>query len=171
MKRLILLRHAKAAPLGSGDDLDRPLAPRGRAQMALVARHLAGLPPPDLALVSPAARTRETWSLAGLAKVPVRIDERIYEADRTTLLEVARSPDDPIGTALLVGHNPGLQDLTRRLVAAGDQALLEKMRLGTPTASVAIIECRAGAWAEIEAGTGRLVGFETPASLGLGGDD
>ena len=85
MDRLILLRHAKAeSEASSGDDFDRPLAARGRREAQAVGVQLAALGlKPDIALVSPALRTRETWELVEEA-VPgaeVRFDPALYNAE------------------------------------------------------------------------------------------
>lgn len=171
MKRLILLRHAKAVAK-SLRDFERALAPRGRAQMKFVARHLEGEGlKPDLALVSPSVRTRETWDLTGQTDVPVRFDQRIYEASDDDLLSVLREAEPTAGTVVLVGHNPAFEDLARRLVRTGGEDDLARMQAKYPTASVAIIDFDLDDWAKIAPRTGRLVGFATPASLGSGEDD
>lgn len=172
MKRLILLRHAKAAPKGAGEDFDRVLALRGREQMGAVARHLAkaGLKP-DLALVSPSARTRETWSLAGMPDVPVRHDQRIYEASTEMLLDVVRETEARVSSLLVVGHNPAFQELAHALAGEGVPKAMSRMRESYPTASIAVIDLPVEVWSSIQLGTGQLAGFETPRSLGSGPDD
>ena len=172
MKRLVLLRHAKAEAKDAAEDFERVLAPRGRAQMGVVARHLAetGLRP-DLAILSPSARTRETWSLAKLKDVPVQEDERIYEASSETLLDVLRGASDEAGTVVLVGHNPGFEELATELVRTGPEEALGRMRRGYPTGGLAVIEFDVETWRAVSPRTGRLVSFETPASLGSGPED
>jgi phosphohistidine phosphatase len=168
MKRLILLRHAEAAPKLS-DDIDRVLSPRGREQMQAVARHLAAAGrKPDLALVSPAARTRETWSLAELPDVPVRHDGRIYEASTETLLEVVQETGPDVACLVVVGHNPAFQELAHALVGGGEPKALARMHAGYPPASVAAIDLPVEEWSEVGPGRGRLAAFETPASLAPG---
>ncbi|WP_375458090.1 histidine phosphatase family protein [uncultured Enterovirga sp.] len=165
MKRLFLLRHAKAVEK-TATDVERVLAGRGRKDMAKVSRYLVeeGLTP-DLALVSPAARTRETWSLAGLPDVPVRFDERIYEAEVADLLEVIASVDDAAGSVILVGHNPGIEDLARAVAADP-----EPVRSGLPTAALVVIELPAETWRDGLVGTGRIERYLTPAKLEAGTD-
>lgn len=165
MKRLLLLRHAKAVAKNAAD-FERVLAPRGRADMAAVARYLAAERlAPEVALVSSAARTRETWSLAGLDAVPARFDRRIYEAERSDLLDILRSVEDEAGSAILVGHNPAIEELAQAML--GDPGPL---RPGFPTAALAVIDLPAAAWRELAPGSGRLDRFVTPATLGAGAD-
>ena len=169
MKRLILLRHAKAVAKDGVRDFDRVLAPQGRAQMDVIAEHLASLPC-DLALVSPSARTRETWILARRADVATRFDQQIYEATERELLAVAQAADPEAETVILVGHNPAFEELALDLVRAGEQgAAAERLRGGMPTASVAVIAFDVDSWPKLSRRTGTLVSFETPASLGFAG--
>lgn len=166
MKRLIILRHAKAVAKDAGQDFERVLAGRGREEMKKVARYLAEHRlRPDLALVSPAARTRETWSRAGLGDVPVRFVDTIYEAETSDLLAALRSLEDGIESVVLVGHNPGLEDLA--LTMPADSAPL---RSGLPTAALAVIDLPATSWRDLRPGTGRIESYVTPASLGIGAD-
>lgn len=118
-RTLVLLRHGKSDWSGDEPDVDRPLADRGRRQAPRAGRWLAAnLGHVDLAVVSPARRARSTWELvsAELAATPVtRYDERVYAASGEGLLEVVRGLDDELSTVVLVGHNPGLEDLASEL--------------------------------------------------------
>jgi phosphohistidine phosphatase len=167
MKRLHLLRHAKAVAKDEARDFDRILAPHGRDAMGRVSHHLAehhrGI---DLALVSPAARTRETWQLARMPGVTTRFEDRIYEASAETLLAVIRDADETAGSAILVGHNPGLQDLARRLVGFGDRHASVRRLEEFPTGSLATFDLAVESWREADFGTARLLEFVTPRSLG-----
>jgi phosphohistidine phosphatase len=118
-RTLIVLRHAKSDWSGGEPDIDRPLAPRGLRQAPeagqWLAAHAGRL---DLALVSPAQRTRSTWELvaAQLTDPPeVRVDDRLYAASGGQLLAVLRELPDDLATIVLVGHNPGVEDLVERL--------------------------------------------------------
>lgn len=141
-RTLILLRHAKSD--WSGDERDdlRPLAKRGLRQAPEAGRWLAeNAGPIDLAVVSTATRARMTWDLASaqLANVPeTREDERVYAATARELLEVVRDLDDARHTVVLVGHNPGLEDLAGRLT--GDWAEMV-------TSALAVIDLP-GSWAD-----------------------
>jgi phosphohistidine phosphatase len=171
MKRLVLLRHAKAVNKDAARDFDRVLAPRGREQMKAMSGHLAPMQL-DLALVSPSARTRETWTLARRPEVTTRFDQRIYEASERDLLSVAQEADAAAASVVLVGHNPAFEELALDLVRAGEGGdAAERLRGGFPTAAIAVIEFETDSWRQLSRGTGRLVSFETPASLGLTGGD
>jgi phosphohistidine phosphatase len=123
MDRLILLRHAKAeSEAPSGDDFDRPLAPRGQREARFVGAQLAALGlKPDVALVSPALRTRETWEIVEPA-VPgaeVRFDPALYNAEAGAIRRIAEAAGTERGTVMVVAHNPGLQALAVRLLREG----------------------------------------------------
>lgn len=114
--RLILLRHAKAEP-HRADDLARVLAPRGRED-ATAARDVLAPLAPEVAVVSTAARTRETWELADPGGVPVVFDDRVYDASVADLREVLA--EQTAGCVVLVGHNPGVERLAWELEANDD---------------------------------------------------
>lgn len=170
MRRLMLLRHAKSDWSRNGaPDRDRTLAARGQEAAPIIGAHMAqhGLPP-DAAKVSTARRTRQTWELAAPAfhdTIETVYDERIYEASTATLLAVVRETPAGVHSLLLVGHNPGLQELAQLLIGGGDAdarlALLEKF----PTAALAVIDFRVDRWSDIAPHGGRLDRFVTPRSL------
>ena len=114
-RTLILLRHAKSDWSGHEADIARPLARRGRRQAPDAGRWLArNIDSIDLAVVSPASRARSTWDLvsAELDLPPrTRFDDRTYAASSHELLDVVRDLSDDLETVVLVGHNPGLEDL------------------------------------------------------------
>jgi phosphohistidine phosphatase len=172
MRRLILLRHAKSDWPDGVSDADRPLAPRGRDAAPKMAAYLAEQRLiPDRALVSPARRTQETWALVrpALGTVPDETVPQIYEAPVSRLLDVVRSIPDDVATALMIGHNPGFQDLARLLGKPGEarRALTKKY----PTAAVAVIDLPVESWGKVEAGEGTVERFVTPKSLGHGEDE
>ena len=114
MRELILLRHAHAEPASTGQaDLDRPLSPEGLAEAEAAGRWLAeqGLVP-DCVLCSPARRTRETLEavLGVIGYVEQRLEDAMYEATSGTLAALADTHNDA-ERLLLVGHNPGLEQL------------------------------------------------------------
>ncbi len=121
MERLILFRHGKAeAHAATGDDFDRPLSPRGMRGAAAIGEALAasGMKP-DIVLASPSARTRETWDVAKAAFPPAAAEfpAGLYNADAETIWRTAEGRD---GTVVVVGHNPGLHELTLTLMIAAD---------------------------------------------------
>jgi phosphohistidine phosphatase len=118
-RTLVILRHAKSEwPDGVPDDR-RPLAKRGQRNAPAAGRWLRDqVGRVDLAVCSPAVRARQTWELAGaeLSPAPRLVeDERVYAAPVDTLLSVVQEFPDDAATAVLVGHNPGLQDLVELL--------------------------------------------------------
>ncbi|MEO8114182.1 MAG: histidine phosphatase family protein [Phenylobacterium sp.] len=144
MDRLILFRHGKAeAESESGDDFDRRLTPRGQRESAAMGEKLAELGlTPDLALVSPAARARETWAAAEPAfpKAAVRFDDDLYHADSGAVRRAAEQAGEAYGTLMVVGHNPGLQELAVRLLAEGGSpaSLVARAQRQFPTAAAAV---------------------------------
>lgn len=139
MRQLILLRHAKAAADSeTGEDFDRALAPRGREDAPVVARALldAGANP-QLALVSAARRTRETWELVSgvLTGVEVRFLDELYDATAETLLHLVEQSS--VARLMVVGHNPGLQELAIRL-ARRNTPLDAAVRAKYPTCAAAL---------------------------------
>ena len=174
MRRLMLLRHGKATSPDATKDMDRPLAARGREAVPRIAAHLADEQLfPDLALVSPAQRARETWELVepALGPVPARFELPIYEAPPERLLAVIRGVEPAVRTLLLVGHNPGFEDLARLLVGHGDRYAFARMAKKYPTAGLAVIDFDIEDWAAVKPGLGRLDRFVTPKSLGQDEDD
>lgn len=144
MNRLILFRHGKAnhdAP--SGRDFDRRLAPRGVQDSAAAARHLADLGlAPELVLVSASARTRDTWTAvaSALPQARVQFEDDLYHADVPTLRRMICAAGKAPGAVMVIGHNPGLQDLTVELLVEGgaDAGLLARARAQFPTAAAAV---------------------------------
>jgi phosphohistidine phosphatase len=146
MDRLILFRHAKAerdAP--SGDDFDRALAPRGRREAQAMGAQLAALGVrPDLALVSSAQRTRETWELAAesLPKAEVRLERGLYNAEASAIRRLAEAAGEGVGTVVVVAHNPGLQELALRLMlhGAAPASYLSQVQRNFPPAAIAVFD-------------------------------
>ncbi len=141
VRTLILLRHAKSDWSGDHTDVERPLAKRGRRQAPDAGRWLAAnIASIDLAVVSPAERARSTWELvaAELAGRPeTRVDDRVYAASDDQLLDVIEELPDHVETAVLVGHNPGLEELATRFTGEW---------VSMPTSALAVITV-SGSWA------------------------
>lgn len=174
MRRLMLLRHAKATALPGGRDHERPLAPRGREAAPRLGAYLRDEQLfPDLALVSSARRTQETWDLVrpALGEVETRSESRIYEAPAARLLAVAQEVEPACRTLLMVGHNPGFSDLARLLVGHGDRYAFARLSEKYPTAGLAVIDFPVESWREIGPRGGRLDRFVTPKTLGADEDD
>lgn len=174
MLRLLLLRHAKAAWPSGTMDLDRPLAKRGQKAAALMGRYLKDEDlEPDLVLVSPSRRTQETWDLVRpiLGDIEARRDGRIYEAPVARLLTVVREVEPRVRTLLMIGHNPGFEDLAKLLIAEGDTDGILRLGQKYPTAGLAVIDFPQDSWEKVKSRTGRLERFATPKLLGTGEDD
>jgi phosphohistidine phosphatase len=160
---LILLRHAKSDWSGGEADVDRPLAKRGRRQAPEAGRWLAAhVDRIDLAVVSTAERARATWDLVSAElgePVATLYDAAIYAASADRLLASVRDLGEELGTVLLVGHNPGVEDLAETLV--GDWVSM-------PTSALAVVDLD-GPWRSAGPGSGLLraagrppVGREAP---------
>jgi phosphohistidine phosphatase len=166
MRRLMLLRHAKTERAAPGErDHDRKLMRRGRADAPVIGAYMAhhGLVP-DLALVSPAKRAQETWTLvaAAFAEAPrVVSDERIYNATPQGLIGVIGETRK--GRSLVVvGHNPGLHDLALQLIAAGDVDMREQLNEKLPTSGLVVIDLPVDDWSLLHPHAGRLERFVSP---------
>ena len=117
----------------------------------------------------PAIRCAETIEIACQAAgrpVAVQWDRRIYLASSATLLDLLRTQDDSAKAVLMVGHNPGLEDLIFDLVPDdGTSPLRDVVEVKFPTASYAVLELDAAKWAELKERTGRLVHLTRPRDL------
>jgi phosphohistidine phosphatase len=178
MKSLHLLRHAKSSWDDPVDrDFDRPLNARGRRAAQRMGRWLAdeGLAF-DLVLASPAVRILET--LAGVEKslgrpLAARHDRRIYMASAATLFDLVREVDDSADSLLLVGHNPGLEDLLLLATEGDTGPLRREAELKYPTATFATLALPIARWADLAEGGATLTRFVRPRDLdpSLGPDD
>ncbi|HXT62512.1 MAG TPA: histidine phosphatase family protein [Pyrinomonadaceae bacterium] len=161
MKTLLLLRHGKSSWDDPGmEDFDRPLNERGVQDAKLSGKYArAQKLKPDLVLSSPATRAKSTTELfmaaAGL-KNPPAYDERIYEASARRLMQVLSEFDDDYESVLLVGHNPGFEDLCERLTGVAKKV---------PTASLTCIDLKIDKWAAPKGGKGKLKWRITPKKL------
>ena len=158
MRELILLRHAHAEPADNGlADIDRPLSPHGLAEAEAAGRWLLEQRlVPDRVLCSPARRTRETLeAVLGLTGyVEQRLDERVYDATPGTLAALVDEQRD-VERLLLVGHNPGLEQLVA-LMHSGQSGDYR----GMPPAAVAVLSLPKEAM--IEPGIAKLAAFWWP---------
>jgi phosphohistidine phosphatase len=162
MKTLLLLRHAKSSwKDASLEDFNRPLNERGRKAADLIGKFLARQKLElDLVVTSPAQRARETTErvLRSARIAPEqRFDQRIYEATPATLLEVVSQIDDDKKTVLLVGHNPGMEELLALLVGGQEHMV---------TAALAKINLSIKKWEKVAGAQGELEFFTKPKELG-----
>ncbi len=161
MLTLYLLRHAKSSwDEASKQDFERPLTNRGRKACATIGEYIQekGIDF-DLVLVSTAVRTRETIELIkerAKFRGEVRYDQRIYEATVSQLLEIISQVDNDRETVLLVGHNPGIEELLALLT--GDQQQVT-------TANFAKIKLKATKWSANLANKGTLEWIVRPKEI------
>jgi phosphohistidine phosphatase len=161
-KTLLILRHAKAQPDAPAGDRARELTDRGLRNAAAIGAHLrARLGCPDAIVTSDAQRARHTAELVAAAcgfTAPLDLDPQIYGADIPTLLQVVRRLPESTGCVLLVGHNPGLEEVTAAL--AGPSAAVR-----LPTAGLVHLEFDVARWSEVRPGLGRFRGLTTRHDL------
>ncbi|MEL5956455.1 histidine phosphatase family protein [Streptomyces sp. CLV115] len=166
--RLIVLRHAKSARPDGVPDHQRPLAGRGRRDAPAAGRWLREAHcVPDLVICSTARRTRQTWDLVAAqldASPEVVFEPRVYEASASALAAVVRDVPERRRTVLLIGHQPGVQDLVLSLVGGGDDEVLARARAKFPTSAVAVLVVPS-AWAQLAPGTAALVDFAVPRGI------
>jgi phosphohistidine phosphatase len=180
MRRLILLRHAKTERESpSGQDRDRRLDARGRNDAPIIGHYLAEQRlVPDLALVSPAARTRETWELLASALEPapaVDIVDGLYGADASELLQLirmasGRSTDGDLKSIMVVAHNPGLHELSLGLIGKAKAADREALEDNLPTSGLAVFKFAIDDWNDVSVRRGTLDRFVSPRLLRLQGE-
>ncbi|MBC9729596.1 histidine phosphatase family protein [Streptomyces sp. TRM68367] len=166
LRRLVVLRHAKSAWPDGVADHQRPLAPRGLRDAPAAGHALAEADClPDLALCSTAVRARQTWDLACAqwgTPPPVRHDARLYAADVPDLLEVVHEVPPEVDTLLLVGHNPGLEDLVLHLAGDGLDDTLDRVRTKFPTSAIAVLSWRGTTWRTLTPDTALLTAVTVP---------
>lgn len=172
MKELLLLRHAKSSWDEPGlEDSERPLAKRGRRAAPVMAQAIAARGwLPDAALVSPARRTRQTWKIVakglGEAAPEAEFVETLYMGSAEQLLAALHRAPAGASRVVLVGHNPGLEDLAGALAGpASDEAALSRMKAKFPTAALARFTLQ-GEWAALAFGAAALTHFLRPKDLG-----
>jgi phosphohistidine phosphatase len=159
VKTLLILRHAKAQPDAPRGDHARELTNRGHRNAAAMGAHIHALVgTPDAIVTSDARRAVQTAELAAAAMQftePLTIEPRIYDAVLDDLLAVVRDLPDAADAVVIVGHNPGFEELAEELATADADAV------ELPTAGLAHLEFDEDRWQDIQPGTGRLRGVHT----------
>lgn len=167
-KTLILFRHAKSSWVDDVEDHERTLAERGRKAAPVMAKWLVseGLKP-SVALVSTAKRTQETWALVApdLGKVTKRDVAEIYEAPSWRILDAIHAVEPSVEGLIIVGHNPGMEELARMLLKGDGGEAEARLRKKFPTAAIAVLEIPVDDWTEVKANVASLRDFVTPKSL------
>jgi phosphohistidine phosphatase len=172
MKRLFLLRHAKAQPADGGtEDFDRTLMLSGMQDGAAMARHLRkNSLSVQLILCSASARTTQTAELV-LHELVAEIEYRdnLYLADAARIIAAVRGAPATVSSLMIVGHNPGLEicatQLAREPVRRRERTRYEALEEKFPTCALAILDFDIGRWRDVEPGTGKLVDFVRPKDL------
>ena len=172
MKRLFLLRHAKAVPAESGvEDFERTLMLVGMQDAGAMARYLRkGGHVPGLILCSSAARTAQTGELVvQQLECEIEYRESLYLAEPQKILATIRAAPVALSSLMIVGHNPGLEAvaslLAREPVRRKERARHEALEEKFPTCALAILDFDSGRWRDVAPGTGKLVDFVRPKDL------
>jgi phosphohistidine phosphatase len=168
MALLHLLRHAKSSWDDDVPDHERRLSPRGARAARRVAAHLRehGVAP-ELVLCSSARRTRETLELLAPAlpgTASLLVEDALYGAEARALLERLRAVPSRTAAVLVVGHNPGMEELTL-LLAGGPASMVARVRQGFPTAALVTLDTGDRPWRRLGRGTARLTDFVVPREL------
>lgn len=170
VRTLLLLRHAKSSWADPAlSDHDRPLAPRGVRAAKRITNHLrTQAVRPALVLCSSARRARETLDALRPAlddSTVISTEDGLYGADADALLDRLHAVDPDIVAVMVIGHNPGLEDLAARLAGDGDHAALAQLRTKFPTAALATLDLRGGGWARLGPGQAFLTSLVLPRQL------
>ena len=162
MRRLLLLRHAKAIPSERAlDDIARPLADRGERDARHIGERLREHQlRPNLILASPATRTLQTAQLVAAAldyrRGDIALDRRLYLAEAASIVAVIAEQSPAIESLLVVGHNPGLTQVVHDLLPSFDVDDL-------PTCAAVELEyAEANEWAHVKDGVSRLTYYDFP---------
>jgi phosphohistidine phosphatase len=164
-RRLYLLRHAKSSWKEPGlADHDRPLAPRGRRAAKAIGGHLReqGVEP-ELVLCSTARRARETLERIGLARHGAHVELELYGAGAGALLARLHEVPAAVPSVMLIGHNPGLQELALLLSRSGPG--VRELEAKFPTAALATLALPRPGWNALDSGTAKLIDFVRPRDL------
>ena len=167
-RRLLLLRHAKSSWDEPGlPDRERPLAPRGRrAAAALGARLARRRVRIDRVLCSPSRRTRETLALLALEPAPpAAFPEALYLASARTLLGRLRRIPPRVRCVLVIGHDPGIDQLARSLAERGRPRALRRLAQGFKTGALAELRVPDDGWRALRPGSAYLERFTRPKDL------
>jgi phosphohistidine phosphatase len=172
MKRLFLLRHAKAVPAESGiEDFQRTLMLSGMQDAGAMARYLRKSNySPDLILCSASARTTQTAELM-LHEIECEIEYRdnLYLAESSKILAAVRAAPAAVSALMIVGHNPGMEAcaalLAREPVRRKERARHEALEEKFPTCALAVLDFDVGRWRDVMQGAGKLVELVRPKDL------
>ena len=176
MRRLLLLRHAKTErDSPSGLDRDRRLDARGREDAPVIGDYMREHKlVPDLALVSPATRTRQTFELLAPAlatEVEADFIGDLYGADAREVLQIVRAADADAKSILVIGHNPGLHELSLLLIGKAKAEDREELDENLPTSGLVVFKFTVDDWSDVAVRHGTLERFVSPRRLRLQRED
>jgi phosphohistidine phosphatase len=164
-QRLYLLRHAKSSWTAPGlADHDRPLTSRGRRAAKAIGRHLRdqGIEP-ELVLCSSATRARETLERIGVGQHGAHVEPELYAAGAAALLARLHEVPAAVPSVMLIGHNPGLQELA--LLLSRSSPGVRELEAKFPTAALATLTLPGPGWSTLDRGTAELIDFVRPRDL------
>ena len=164
------MRHAKSGwDNPYGDDFDRPLNSCGREHAQIVAKHIHSLGfKPELTLCSSAVRCKETLELVipyFSEKMATRYLDNLYLAPEKTILKMIKSIELPIDQMLVIGHNPGLSDLSQSLTYSSSKKSNYFETDKFPTSAASIFEMNIKNWLDFKLSESKIIDFVTPRTL------
>ena len=174
MKRLYLLRHAKAVASDPDmEDHDRALTVRGMHDASAMARYMRKNDmAPDLVLASSSTRTRQTAELTLRElehSLAADIREALYLAEPGQILAMLQAAPATAMGAMVIGHNPGIEALAtllaREPVRRKERARRDVLEEKFPTAALAVLEFDIARWRDLAPGEGKLMDFVRPRDL------
>ena len=169
-KTLILMRHSKSSWDNSyKDDFDRPLNSRGRENAQMVAKHIHSWGfKPELTLCSSALRCKQTLELIipyFPKKMHIRYLDELYLAPEKAILEIIKSIKLSIDQMLVIGHNPGLSDLSQSLIYSSNKKNDYFETQQFPTSAASIFEMSINNWVNFNLSESKIIDFVTPKNL------
>ena len=171
MRRLFLIRHARAEPGVGRDDHERRLTPRGREDSAAMARLLLDRDMlPEALIHSGAARARETAEILATTwgGTPLETNVNLYDATAGHIFIMAKTLADTRSSIAFIGHNPGVGDIAVALANSGAHEDLRRMTEKYPTCAVAALDFHVERWIEIRRHSALLALYMTPADIEAG---
>lgn len=160
MKQLILLRHAKSSwDYPHINDYDRPLNERGKRDAPKMAQWLSSQTiKADLIISSGAERAKNTAiAFQAIINIPLEIDDNLYHAGRSKLLNIIKHTDNNVNSLILVSHNPGLNDLADYLLSGFPENI--------PTTGIVSLKLDIKKWSEVSPKNASLQFFQFPKNL------
>ena len=165
MKRLYLLRHAKAQHAQGEKDFDRPLAQEGILDADALGKTMVKKSyNPAMIYCSPALRTKQTLDNLRLQPLQApKFEESIYDASAGGLLDLIHDSDDGLDSIMIIGHNPALHELALRLTSDESAAsLLQRLLQGYRPATLSVLDCPNQCWNDLQLGENSLTDLLDP---------